>query len=194
MKQEDFLGVDGFKDKMASKLYANIKDKLATATVQQLLVGSNIIGRGFGEKKIAKIFQEYPNILEERNIDKLASIQGFSQKTASEFIQNIPRFIEFLKDININTPSNKMCSELKPNSITSVISGKNVVVTGFRDKTLDSDINTRGGNISGTVSKNTFALIVKSKEDNSSTKYMTAEKLGIPIYTVDEFREKFIYN
>ena len=71
------------------------------------------------------------------------------------------------------------------------LAGKSVVLTGFRDKELEAAIVARGGNVIGAVSKNTYALIVKNKDDCASTKYMTAVKLGIPVYSAAEFKEKY---
>ena len=191
MSPADFLKVDGFKDKMAAKLSTNIREKFATATLQQILVGSNLIGRGFGEKKIAKIFEVYPNVLEERNVTKLAGIQGFSQKTATEFMQNVPRFMAFLGEIGWEGGMAGLVAPM-PVVVSGMaglaLAGKNVVLTGFRDKELEAAIVTSGGNVAGTVSKNTFALIVKSKEDCTSSKYQSAVKHGVTIYTPDEFR------
>ena len=191
MSPADFLKVDGFKDKMAAKLSTNIREKFATATLQQILVGSNLIGRGFGEKKIAKIFEVYPNVLEERNVAKLAGIQGFSQKTATEFMQNVPRFMAFLGEIGWEGGMAGLVAPM-PVVVSGMaglaLAGKNVVLTGFRDKELEAAIVTSGGNVAGTVSKNTFALIVKNNEDCTSSKYQSAVKHVVTIYTTDEFR------
>jgi NAD-dependent DNA ligase len=179
---------------MAAKLHTNIQEKFKSATLQQVLVGSNLIGRGFGEKKIAKIFQEYTNVLEERNVAKLAAIPGFSHRTAAEFVQNVPRFMAFLGEIGWEGGMAGLVAQM-PEATSGMaggkLAGKSVVLTGFRDKELEAAVVAGGGNISGSVSKNTFALIVKSKEDCSSSKYATAIKLGIPVYDAPEFREKF---
>lgn len=187
MTPADFLTVDGFKDKMAAKLHTNIREKFETATLQQILVGSNLIGRGFGEKKIAKIFEAYPNVLEERNVAKLAAIPGFSQKTAAEFIQNVPRFMAFLEEIGWEGGMAGVVAPMPTVKSGMKLAGKSVVLTGFRDKELEATIVSQGGSVSSAVSKNTFALIVKSKEDCKSTKYQAAIKHGVPIYTPDEF-------
>jgi NAD-dependent DNA ligase len=195
MSPADFLKVDGFKDKMAAKLYTNIQEKFKSSTLQQVLVGSNLIGRGFGEKKIAKIFQEYPNVLKERNADKLAAIPGFSHRTAAEFVQNVPRFMAFLGEIGWEGGMAGLVTQTPPpvsGMAGTPLAGKSVVLTGFRDKELEAAIAARGGNVAGTVSKNTYALIVKNKEDSKSAKYVSAVKLGIPIYEPATFREKYI--
>ena len=188
MSAADFLKVDGFKDKMAAKLSTNIREKFAAATIQQILVGSNLIGRGFGEKKVAKIFEVYPDVLVERNVAKLAAIPGFSQKTAAEFMQNVPRFVAFLGEIGWEGGMAGPMPTTKSEMAGQTLAGKSVVLTGFRDKELEAAIIARGGSVSGAVSKNTFALIVKNKEDCTSSKYQSAVKHGVPIYTQQEFR------
>ena len=187
MSQDDFLTVDGFKDKMAAKLHTNIREKFATATLQQILVGSNLIGRGFGEKKVAKIFEAYPNVLEERNAEKLAAIPGFSHKTAAEFIQNVPRFMAFLGEIGWEGGMAGVVAQMPSQKSGMKLAGKSVVLTGFRDKELEAAIVAQGGSVSGSVSKNTYALIVKNKDDCMSAKYQAAVKHGVPIYTATEF-------
>jgi DNA ligase (NAD+) len=191
MSAADFLVVDGFKDKMASKLSTNIREKFAAATIQQILIGSNLIGRGFGEKKVAKIFEVYPDVLVERNVAKLAGIPGFSQKTAAEFMQNVPRFVAFLGEIGWEGGMAGLVAPM-PTTMSDMagqtLAGKSVVLTGFRDKELEAAIIARGGSVSGAVNKNTFALIVKNKDDCGSTKYDAAVKHGVRIYDPVEFR------
>ena len=189
MSPTDFLKVDGFKDKMSAKLHTNIREKFASATLQQILVGSNLIGRGFGEKKVAKIFESYPNVLEERNVSKLAAIPGFSQKTATEFIQNVPRFMAFLEEIGWEGGMAGVVDPMSGMAGGNKLAGKSVVLTGFRDKELEAAIIAQGGSVTGAVSKNTFALIVKSKDDCKSAKYQAAIKHGVPIYTQQEFKQ-----
>jgi NAD-dependent DNA ligase len=193
MTPTDFLTVDGFKDKMAAKLHTNIREKFASATLQQILVGSNLIGRGFGEKKVAKIFEAYPNVLEERNVAKLAAIPGFSQKTATEFMQNVPRFMAFLEEIGWEVGMAGVVAQIPAVASGMAggnkLAGKSCVLTGFRDKELEAAIVAQGGSVTGAVSKNTFALIVKSKEECKSAKYQAAVKHGVPIYTQQEFKQ-----
>ena len=45
MTTQDFLTVDGFKDKTANKLYNGIKEKLESASVISIMSASNIFGR-----------------------------------------------------------------------------------------------------------------------------------------------------
>ena len=55
---------------------------------------------------------------------------------------------------------------------------------------MSDELKQIGANESSAVSKNTFAVIVKSKDEDTG-KVEAARAKDIPIYTVDEFKEKF---
>ena len=56
--------------------------------------------------------------------------------------------------------------------------GKKIVLTGFRDKNLLDRLKKIGAEPSGSVTKNTFAVIVKDKDEDTG-KADQARKLGI---------------
>ena len=68
---------------------------------------------------------------------------------------------------------------------------KKVVMSGFRDKTLEESIRSVGGDIGTSINKTTFVLLVKSVDDTSG-KIDQAKKLGILIMTPTEFAVKYI--
>jgi DNA ligase (NAD+) len=68
------------------------------------------------------------------------------------------------------------------------MTGHKYVMSGFRDKELEEEIVKRGGKVTGTVSRNTTALIVKQKNENVTGKIENAQKLNIPIYSREEFK------
>ena len=47
MNKEDFLKVPGFKEKTATKLYNGIKFQTDEASLSELMVASNVFGRGY---------------------------------------------------------------------------------------------------------------------------------------------------
>ncbi|AEX61789.1 DNA ligase [Megavirus courdo7] len=47
---DDFMSMDGFQEKLATKLYNNLQKSLENLDVLTLMSASNIFGRGFGEK------------------------------------------------------------------------------------------------------------------------------------------------
>ena len=130
MKVEDYLKIEGFKSKLSEKIYNNIKESLFRCTIIDLMNASNVFGRGFSFKKLELIYNSYPHILE-MNIsdnlkDKIKSINGFSEKTAEQFITNLNNFKKFMNDLNINI------SDKLPTEKYIPINRKNIILTGFR--------------------------------------------------------------
>ena len=68
---------------------------------------------------------------------------------------------------------------------------KKIVMSGFRDKTLEESIKAVGGEIGTSISKNTFALLVKSV-DETTGKIDQAKKLEVQIMTPTDFALKYI--
>jgi NAD-dependent DNA ligase len=196
MSIEDFLKVEGFKIIMANKIYNGIKEKLTNASLISLMTSSNLFGRTLGEKKIELIMNEHPDILvsKETNTQKTQKIQkvkGIAEKSATAFVENIAIFNNFIKECGLeyklNQPKNK--KEDKDNS-THVLYDKTIIMTGFRDKNLEEQIKNAGAKIGSSVSKNTYLVIVKHLEEDTS-KATDAKKLGVQIITVEDFNNKY---
>ena len=196
MKKEDFLRVDGFKDTMANKLETGIKQKIQDAPLSLIMASSNTFGRGFSKVKIEGILKEYPNVFEsnetvEEKINKIQKIKGFSRTTAESFVENIPNFLEFLRqcDIESKISSNVDIPQLSVDT-NNPLYGKSIIMTGFRDKMLEEKIKLLGATISGSVSKNTFVVLTKDKDDKTG-KIQKARELGLKIMTPDEFTKEY---
>jgi len=59
MTIENFLEVDGFKEKMATKIYNSIQERLQAVSLPVLMGASNMFGRGLGIKRMVAIMEEY---------------------------------------------------------------------------------------------------------------------------------------
>ena len=197
MTVDDFLKVDGFKMKTATKLYNGIQEQIQSAPLIKLMSGSNTFGRGFSEKKIELILDSYPDVLLSslspgEKIKKVAAIKGMATKTAETFVQHIPDFIRFMKDSNLEHRIN--VSLVKANyDVNHALYGKSVVMTGFRDAELQELIKNVGAKLGSSISKNTFVLLVKDASAEQDTgKALEAKQLGIPIMTKHDFITHFI--
>ena len=204
MKEEDFLEVDGFKKKMAEKIYKGIKEKIKKASLPELMTASNSFGYGFGEKIFKKILEKYPNILESKKSDKekieeLKNVDGLAEKTSEKFIKNLPDFLKFIQDSNLNNKlkyQTQSQTQSQSQSQTqfqtqSQINKKKIVFTGTRPKELMKKIEELGGSIQSTINSKTFALITNNL-DESTGKIDKANELKIPIYTSESFEKEFI--
>lgn len=185
MKYEDFLKVEGFKDKMATKVYEDIQKKMSDVTMARLMAASNLMGRNMGERRITLILNKYPNILNETDcFEKIKEIDGFAEKTAELFVKNIPKFKQFLEDIGRNPCILKLDKAID----------KNFVLSGFRCKEIEKIIQELTGKPSGsTVNKNTIALITKDNTTETN-KMKRAVKLNIPIILKGDFKKKYMKN
>jgi NAD-dependent DNA ligase len=202
MNEADFLSVDGFKDKMAKKVYSSITNKIKEASLIKIMSASNKFGRGIGERKITPIMKTYPKILEteetnEEKIQMLMKINGIGKENAKSFIENIPTFLEFMKQCNLtykyNTIQEEQGIDEEPISLNEShpLYGKKIVMTKVRDKEIIDKLSLFGSTLENNVNKNTFALIVKSKDDVSN-KTKKANELDVPIFTPEEFIETYL--
>ena len=199
MNMDDFMEVDGFKEKLASKIYENIKNKITTTTLPELMAASNIFGRGFGTKKFESILKILPNILlspdsQSEKILKVKQIDGMAEKTSEKFVNKIPIFIKFISEAKLldkleikKVDANDIDEKIEKH----ILNDKKIVMSGFRDKELIEKIKKVGGDLSNSVSKNTFVVIVKNKDEETG-KIDQAKKLQIPIMIPEEFISKYL--
>ena len=191
MTKEDFLKVDGFQEKTATKLHDGIREAVDKMTLATLMAVSNKLGRGFSTKRADLILAEYPNVLneDERNIAKLVAIKGIEKKSAQAFVDHIPEFLDFVKECGLEAKLTEK-AQVRQVDESHPLYGKSVVITGFRDKDLDERLKSVGAKQGSGVSKNTFVIIAKE----SSGKTEDAKKLGVVVMTPDEFIDQYFHN
>ena len=188
--KEDLLKVDGFKEKMASKIYNNIHDAIEKSNIVNIMQAANIFGRGLGVKKMKPILIKYPDILlsnekSSEKVQKIVSIKGMAEKTAKKFVRNIKKFLTFMKESNLMYKLDEI-SKLKEKK--GKYSGLKLVITGFRDKEFSEYIEKNGGELGNSVSKNTSYVIVNDLNEDTG-KVVKAKKLNVPIVTIEEFKK-----
>ena len=192
MSIDDFLTVEGFKIKMATKLFEGIKEKLQGASIITLMAASNIFGRGFSETKIELIMNDYPDILLSQEsvsekVNRVSKIKGMALKTAEGFVSKIDEFVKFMyecgledKLVSTTTSTSKKINPLNP------LFEKTIVMTGFRNKEIEQKIKDMGAKLGSSVSKNTFLVLVKNLDEDTG-KAIEAKNLGIKLMTPEEF-------
>ena len=193
MSEADFLTVEGFKGKLANKIYTGIHQKLQEATIITLMAASNIFGRGFSEKKMELVMNKLPTILvsnetKEEKIANIALIKGMAVKTAEAFVEKIEDFKEFLTDCGLE---DKLVNKsIKNIDHSHPLFDKSIVLTGTRNSHIIEFLKNIGAKQGSNVSKNTFLVIAKNKDDDTG-KAEEARKLNIPIISVEEFIQKY---
>ena len=126
----------------------------------------------------------------ETKVEKILKIKGMAKKSAEAFVEKIPKFLQFLKNSNLEYKLKQPIIFKISIDKSHPLFEKKIVITGFRDKQLEEDILSKGGEISTSVSKNTFILIAKDPNDDTG-KVLQAKEKNISIMTMEEFKEKY---
>jgi NAD-dependent DNA ligase len=195
MSKNDFLTIDGFKEKMADKLHKGIAEKAKTASLVTVMSASNLLGRGFGDRKNALIMEEYPHILTSTdNADvktkKLSEIKGMASKTAKSFVENIPKFLGFLEECGLLSKISHKTSHSIQIDDSHPLYKKSIVMSGTRDKDLEKALSNVGALMGSSVSSKTFAVITPDVDSNTG-KVASAKKQGVPVFTPASFKTKY---
>ena len=199
MMETDLLKVEGFKGKMASKVYTGIQSRLKDVSLTTLMAASNIFGRGFSDKRLELILGELPDILISaksagQKIAAIVAIKGMAEITATTFVSKIVEFNAFLKECGLEDKLQPILSVgkdcLNGGNQTHPLNKKTVVLTGTRDKAVLEILKLAGAIQGSSVSKNTFLVVAKSADEDTG-KAEEARKLGIQILSVDQFINKY---
>ena len=203
MSVADFMGVAGFQNTLSVKIWTSIHEHLNKATLLDLAVASGKMGRGLGKKKLALILQTHPDIVKEdgrsevHKINLLQTVPGIGPENATEFVNGLPAFIAFMKSITgLVIPKNETSvmaqnKPVGPCSDHGPLNGKIIVMSKIRDKNILEEMAKQGATLEDRVNKNTFVLIIPSK-DKTSNKVKDAEKHGVPIMNPSEFTAKYL--
>ena len=187
--KEDLMEQAEFKDKSATRISDNIKNGLKGVKAPQLLGASGVFGFGVGRKRIIALMTDMPDLLtaKKKGLKKrVLEVEGFSDIMATKVVANIDYAVQFIDEIS------KYVSFVTDTRVSDTMVGQKFVFSGFRSKELEQNIEDRGGKTVTSVSSKTSGIVVASKGGKSTGKVAKAESLGIPVYTKDEFIEKFI--
>ena len=205
MTVQQLNDVEGFQLKTATKIYNGVKEKIAAASLLTLMSATNIFGRGFSEKRIELIMESYPDaftnsISDAEKIKKISEIKGMAVKSAEAFVTKIDDFLDFLMETDMfyklfefekqnkekKTGQANEANEANEMNMMNPFYGKTIVMTGFRNKEVEEKLKKMGAKIGSSVSKNTYMVIAKDKDDETG-KVLEAKKLGVTIMNMDEF-------
>jgi len=194
LQKEDFLKAEGFKGKLAQKVWAGIKEATDGASLPALMQASNVFGRGLGQRKFKPILDAFPNVLtssaspaEKKKM--IGTVKGMGPQNVDGFVDSIPKFVKFMKEAGLASKLDYV-EEAPQGDASDPLYGKEVMMTGFRDKALIAEIEARGGKLGSSVKTDTVALLVKDLDEDTG-KAEQARKKGVPIMTVEQFKEKY---
>ena len=164
-------------DSAGTKIYNGLKLKLGNVELGILAGATSLLGRGIGRRKMTKVVAALGNdpILQgTATVEDIAKLEGFERKTAQTIVDNLPKFLDFLKEIDgyytLVAPKEKV--------VGGDLDGITVVFTGIRDKDLEAKIEARSGRIGSSVNKDTTYLVAKDPTGNSSKLVKARQLIG----------------
>lgn len=186
--KEEIQSLEGFGEKSYTNLIQAI-EKSKNTTIERVIYSLGIKGIGLSMAKL--ICRKYPRSLVEYkdiSVEDLLSIDGIGEKLAESFVEYFADaenqdIVHALSDIlTINLPES-----IAENAL---LEGKTFVITGslshFTNRNeCKEKIESLGGKVSSSVSKNT-AFLVNNDITSTSSKNKKAKELGVPIITEDD--------
>lgn len=167
---------------MGKKIHTGLRAKLTNIPLYVLMGSHHAFGRGVGVRKMKKLFEAFQGDMTKcSNVVNIMQVDGFEHKTASKIAAGYDAFMEFFRKIEPHVT----LAKYEPKK-EGALSGKSVVVTGFRDAALEKMVEELGGKVSSSVSKQTL-IVVAADPTATSTKLSKARDLSIQIMSKDEF-------
>ena len=199
---EDIQDVIG--ENQGIKIYNNLISALSTCDYNILLLSSNCFDKGIGIKRIKIITNEIKDLFtkqwnKKELINRIVEIKTFDLIIAKVFVNGFIKFIKWFNNLNekqnvititLKKPTKKR-KEVENNS--GIFSNQSILLTGFRDETIQDFIIDNGGKIPSTFTKNISLLIVPNKT-MTNLKTKKAKELNIKIITKDDFKKLYKIN
>ena len=181
LKEEDFLLLEGVKEKSASKLYQAIQASKENSA-EKLLFGLGI--RHVGSKASQLLLQHFHSIenLVQANPDEVASIESLGSVIAQSLqtyfaTEGSKILLDELKEAGVNL-------DYKGQTVVAdaALSGLTVVLTGKLERLTRSEAKSKleslGAKVTGNVSKKTDLVVAGA---DAGSKLQKAQELGIEV-------------
>ncbi len=186
--EDRIVKLEGFGRKSYDNLHAAI-EKARNVSPAGLLYSLGVPNIGVATAKlICRHFDNDFDRIRRADVQELTAIDGIGEVIAKAFV-------EFFKSEKANSVLDELLKEVKLTAAEEAkeqkFSGLTFVITGSVEKfknrnELKDHIESLGGHVAGSVSKNTDYLI-NNDSMSQSTKNKTARELGVKVITEEEF-------
>ena len=199
--------VNGIGKITAKKFKDNLNNAMSTTPIDRFIVALTETKFSISRKLIKEVFRTFPMIFDEYKtpeeinvILKKKKIPGIGPKRIVIIAEQFPLFRKKLLELDsvgvqkAIKYQKELTEKLKDEGYNSLIENKNFVFTGFKNKTpydIEDYIFNNMGTVSSSVTSKTTAVITYISTI-ISPKILTARNFNIPIYTITEFRTKFM--
>ena len=190
--KNEWIKKSGFGEKSVNNIL-NAIEASKSPTLQAFIssIGIPLIGKSMSKELIKHIesYEEFRKLIKEKF--NFSQLSGFAN-SKTDAILNFDY-----------SQADAVYEVIKPLQITETVlnnqntlTGYTIAITGrlekFKNRTqLQTAIEAKGGKVVSSVSSNTDFLI-NNDNKSSSSKNLTAKKLGVPIITENEFTDRFL--
>ena len=199
---DELKQIDGIGATSAANIRTRLNKAIEKAELHEIMVASNMFGRGIGAVKTKTLMKSYPDVITSSDSDdiKIANcieLKGFAKTTCQGFVERIPVFLEWIKKNGLEDKLQVQAEGVGQGVGQGV--GVGVVVahaiSGITDRTdkaaLVKLLKANNITIDETVKTTTKALHIPPRP-YTSNKYTAAKKYGIPIYefiSIDDVKQ-----
>ena len=181
------------------KVLDALKASVGGATAMKMLIASNLLPRGVGERKLKLLFEieADPRVWTAQKFD---NVPGWGLASIDELLRSLPAALEwgkFREHLIVSSASSASSSSSSSSASSSssssslpnpVSNGKSVVFTGVRNKELEHTLKAQGWEISPSVTKKTTVVIVADTfQGEESGKTKKATEYGVRIMRISDF-------
>tara|TARA_E500000331_G_scaffold351027_1_gene396951 strand:- start:1337 stop:3235 length:1899 start_codon:yes stop_codon:yes gene_type:complete len=183
--------IDGISTKTADNIINEVK-KIPDRSLLDIMVASNMFGRGMGERKIKLILNNIPDPVSNTIItkDMLKAIDGIGEENAKCFLEGLEMFKVFYHKIREYSTASPAKNTTLPEKSTNNTKNKKfndlfVVFSGFRNAEWKQIIEEGGGEVQSGINKNTTLVV----GDGETLKIKAAKEKGIDVLYVEDFKK-----
>jgi NAD-dependent DNA ligase len=171
--------VDGCKDKMSQKIYDGLRIKQSEWSDLTLMCASCTMPRGIGHTKLQSLFDAEPDYNK-----WTATLQVPGLKSAETIVAALPAYTAWKNANNLSVKTTQTVQKAIPTPEIQMV----VVMTGFRNKELESKLISSGHIVADTLTKKTTHVLYPDGPMPTSTKIQKAQAMTtVKVQSLTEF-------
>ena len=165
------------------KLLLALRSAVANASLMSLMIASNLLPRGVGERKLKLLFEVEADPAK-WTFESLCNVNGWGSIGIQDLLKIVPDVLAWCRQHKVTLVSPVPSPLGAP--VPAPVSKGSVVFTGVRDKDLEARMPAAGWTMSDTLTKKTSILVV-ADEAKVSGKTKKATEYGIRIMKLSDF-------
>ncbi|MEY2988576.1 MAG: hypothetical protein RJB13_2097 [Pseudomonadota bacterium] len=187
---DDFKSLDGFAQRSAENLVKSIQERRKIPLAVFLAALGLKRGGIVKCREVAARFSTLSNVLS-ATVEDLTQEKGWAEKSAQDFIESLRGRMKWITDLlSVVEVSEDITHRERAQFASHPLSGKSICITGALSQPREvyaRKLEKIGAKVASSVTGKTHFLVCN--EESSSSKYVQAKKLGIPVLKETELVE-----